>query len=167
MACGAWPHAAASCAAYGATICARRRAYIARGRRPLVGHQRTRSRGKQQLFAQPCAKTQQLSAVFRAASALNSAHPSLVSDTTVGEPRRIRIAPPGEAYLCDPQWFRDTASRGPTIIVAPESQFWTCPTDHDSIVYPRMSASDESSTTMHRLLHASGSHPIPPPDDPK
>ncbi|KZV15812.1 hypothetical protein F511_21635 [Dorcoceras hygrometricum] len=36
-----------------------------------------------------------------------------------------------------------------------------------SIRYPRMSASGESSTTMHRLLHASGSHPIPPPDDPK
>ncbi|KZV18358.1 hypothetical protein F511_26338 [Dorcoceras hygrometricum] len=35
-----------------------------------------------------------------------------------------------------------------------------------SIGYPRMSASVESSTTMHRLLHASGSHPIPPPDDP-
>ncbi|KZV35214.1 hypothetical protein F511_43605 [Dorcoceras hygrometricum] len=35
-----------------------------------------------------------------------------------------------------------------------------------SIGYPRMSASGESSTTMHRLLHASGSHPIPPPDDP-
>ncbi|KZV26451.1 hypothetical protein F511_36418 [Dorcoceras hygrometricum] len=35
------------------------------------------------------------------------------------------------------------------------------------IGYPRMSASGESSTTMHRLLHASGSHPIPPPDDPK
>ncbi|KZV17643.1 hypothetical protein F511_23212 [Dorcoceras hygrometricum] len=35
-----------------------------------------------------------------------------------------------------------------------------------SIGYPRMTASDESSTTMHRLLHASGSHPIPPPDDP-
>ncbi|KZV23909.1 hypothetical protein F511_19312 [Dorcoceras hygrometricum] len=35
-----------------------------------------------------------------------------------------------------------------------------------SIGYPRMSASDESSTMMHRLLHASGSHPIPPPDDP-
>ncbi|KZV36787.1 hypothetical protein F511_12283 [Dorcoceras hygrometricum] len=84
---------------------------------------------------------------------------------------------------------RDTASRGPTTIVAPESQFQTCPTDHgkhiylkhsstlardlytiipsDSIGYPRMSASGESSTTMHRLLHASGSHPIPPPDDPK
>ncbi|KZV36806.1 hypothetical protein F511_27082 [Dorcoceras hygrometricum] len=70
-------------------------------------------------------------------------------------------------YLCDPQWFRDTASRGPTTIVAPESQFRTCPTDHDSIGYPCMSASGESSTTMHRLLHASGSHPIPPPDDPK
>ncbi|KZV30173.1 hypothetical protein F511_20803 [Dorcoceras hygrometricum] len=36
-----------------------------------------------------------------------------------------------------------------------------------SIGYPCMSASGESSTTMHRLLHASGSHPIPPPDDPK
>ncbi|KZV24550.1 chromosome condensation complex protein [Dorcoceras hygrometricum] len=35
-----------------------------------------------------------------------------------------------------------------------------------SIGYPRMSASGESSTTMHRLLHASGSHPIPPPYDP-
>ncbi|KZV25893.1 hypothetical protein F511_30732 [Dorcoceras hygrometricum] len=29
-------------------------------------------------------------------------------------------------YLCDPQWFRDTASRGPATIVAPESQFRTC-----------------------------------------
>ncbi|KZV25662.1 hypothetical protein F511_17805 [Dorcoceras hygrometricum] len=70
-------------------------------------------------------------------------------------------------YLCDPQWFRDTASRGPTTIVAPESQFRTCPSDHDNIGYPRMSASGESSTTMHRLLHASGSHPIPSPNDPK
>ncbi|KZV39117.1 hypothetical protein F511_19212 [Dorcoceras hygrometricum] len=70
-------------------------------------------------------------------------------------------------YLCDPQWFRDTASLGPTTIVAPESQFRTCPSDHDSIGYPRMSASGESSTTMHRLLHASGSHPIPAPNDPK
>ncbi|KZV47934.1 mediator of RNA polymerase II transcription subunit 14 [Dorcoceras hygrometricum] len=112
-----------------------------------------------------------------------------------------------EKYLCDPQWFRDTASRGPTTIVAPESQFRTCPSDHDgpfnpyipirsttigksrvakdliamhtswrsnsdiasvtSIGYPRMSASGESSTMMHRLLHASGSHPIPTPYDPK
>ncbi|KZV20530.1 hypothetical protein F511_30623 [Dorcoceras hygrometricum] len=69
-------------------------------------------------------------------------------------------------YLCDLQWLRDTASRGPTTIVAPESQFRTCPSDHDSIGYARMSASGESSTTMHRLLHASGSHPIPPPNDP-
>ncbi|KZV52851.1 acyl-CoA dehydrogenase-related protein [Dorcoceras hygrometricum] len=36
-----------------------------------------------------------------------------------------------------------------------------------SIRYPRMRASGESSTTKHRLLHASGSHPIPPPNDPK
>ncbi|KZV24073.1 hypothetical protein F511_26939 [Dorcoceras hygrometricum] len=70
-------------------------------------------------------------------------------------------------YLCDPQWFRDTTSLGPTTIAAPESQFRTCPSDHYSIGYPHMSASGESSTTMHRLLHASGSHPIPPPNDPK
>ncbi|KZV15641.1 hypothetical protein F511_33678 [Dorcoceras hygrometricum] len=36
-----------------------------------------------------------------------------------------------------------------------------------SIGYPRMRASGESSTTKYRLLHASGSHPIPPPNDPK
>ncbi|KZV41546.1 hypothetical protein F511_06584 [Dorcoceras hygrometricum] len=36
----------------------------------------------------------------------------------------------------------------------------------DSIGYPRMSASGESLTTMHRLLHALGSHPIPTPGDP-
>ncbi|KZV36978.1 hypothetical protein F511_15408 [Dorcoceras hygrometricum] len=69
-------------------------------------------------------------------------------------------------YLCDPQWFRDTASRGPTTIAAPKSQFRTCPSDHDSIGYPCTKASGESSTTKHRLLHASGPHPIPPPDDP-
>ncbi|KZV54127.1 carboxyl-terminal-processing peptidase 1, chloroplastic [Dorcoceras hygrometricum] len=36
-----------------------------------------------------------------------------------------------------------------------------------SIGYPRMRASGESSTTKLRLLHASGPHPIPPPNDPK
>ncbi|KZV46093.1 hypothetical protein F511_24717 [Dorcoceras hygrometricum] len=61
---------------------------------------------------------------------------------------------------------RDTASRGPTTIVTPKSQFRTCPSDHDSIGYPCMRASGESSTTKHRLLHASGPHPIPPPNDP-
>ncbi|KZV43777.1 hypothetical protein F511_42727 [Dorcoceras hygrometricum] len=37
----------------------------------------------------------------------------------------------------------------------------------DSIGYPRIKASGESSTTKHRLLHASEPHPIPPPNDPK
>ncbi|KZV31436.1 hypothetical protein F511_39794 [Dorcoceras hygrometricum] len=132
-------------------------------------------------------------------------------------------------YLCDPQWFRDTASRGLTTIVTPKSQFRTNPSDHgpfntnipirsttigksrvardlitmhtswrsnsdiacvtrkthlpkthqvlwpeichtiissDCIGYPRTMASGESSTTKHRLLHASGPYPIPPPDDP-
>ncbi|KZV14752.1 hypothetical protein F511_40905 [Dorcoceras hygrometricum] len=36
-----------------------------------------------------------------------------------------------------------------------------------SIGYPHMRASSESSTTKHRILHASGPHPIPPPNDPK
>ncbi|KZV22939.1 carboxyl-terminal-processing peptidase 1, chloroplastic [Dorcoceras hygrometricum] len=36
-----------------------------------------------------------------------------------------------------------------------------------AIGYPRTKASGESSTTKHRLLHASGPHPIPPPNDPK
>ncbi|KZV16701.1 hypothetical protein F511_28489 [Dorcoceras hygrometricum] len=35
-----------------------------------------------------------------------------------------------------------------------------------SIGYPRTRASGESSTMKHRLLHASGPHPIPPPNDP-
>ncbi|KZV40274.1 hypothetical protein F511_17682 [Dorcoceras hygrometricum] len=61
---------------------------------------------------------------------------------------------------------RDTASRGPTTIVTPKSQFRADPSDHDSIGYPRMTASGESSTMKHRLLHASGPHPIPPPNDP-
>ncbi|KZV42317.1 coiled-coil domain-containing protein 132 [Dorcoceras hygrometricum] len=82
-------------------------------------------------------------------------------------PPRSRCDESRIQYLCDPQWFKDTASRGPTTIVAPESQFRTCPTDHDSIGYPRMSANGESSTTMHRLLHESGSHPIKTPYDPK
>ncbi|KZV22458.1 putative leucine-rich repeat receptor-like protein kinase [Dorcoceras hygrometricum] len=37
----------------------------------------------------------------------------------------------------------------------------------NNIGYPRMRASGESSTMKHRLLHASGPHPIPPPNDPK
>ncbi|KZV41631.1 hypothetical protein F511_23128 [Dorcoceras hygrometricum] len=37
----------------------------------------------------------------------------------------------------------------------------------DSIGYPRMKASGESSTTKHRLLHSWGPYPIPPPNDPK
>ncbi|KZV24061.1 hypothetical protein F511_41674 [Dorcoceras hygrometricum] len=90
---------------------------------------------------------------------------NLGSDTTFG----VATADPDHASRRGSgrtKTIPDTASRGPTTIVAPESQFRTCPSDHDSIGYPRMSASGESSTTMHRLLHASRSHPIPLPDDP-
>ncbi|KZV50073.1 hypothetical protein F511_30000 [Dorcoceras hygrometricum] len=51
------------------------------------------------------------------------------------------------------------------VLVIPVGARHKC--QQDSIGYPRMSASGESLTTMHRLLHASGSHPIPPPYDPK
>ncbi|KZV23135.1 hypothetical protein F511_28448 [Dorcoceras hygrometricum] len=47
------------------------------------------------------------------------------------------------------------------------ARYCRSPSHPDSIGYPRMSASGESSTTMHRLLHASRSHPIPTPYDPK
>ncbi|KZV52923.1 hypothetical protein F511_19079 [Dorcoceras hygrometricum] len=111
-------------------------------------------------------------------------------------------------YFCDPQWFRDIASHGPTTCVTPKPHFQTSPSDQGkapnniaslssrsttigksrvardpitmhtsrrsnsdiacvtSIGYPRTKASDESSTTKYRLLHASGPHPIPPPNDP-
>ncbi|KZV30654.1 methionine S-methyltransferase [Dorcoceras hygrometricum] len=36
----------------------------------------------------------------------------------------------------------------------------------DSIGYPCTRTNGESSTTKHRLLHASGPYPIPPPDNP-
>ncbi|KZV19145.1 hypothetical protein F511_39538 [Dorcoceras hygrometricum] len=101
-------------------------------------------------------------AALRARKSHSSKSSSLAQHMSSVSVRESRIQ-----YLCDPQWFMDTASRGPTTIAAPESQFRTCPSDHDSIGYPRMSASGESSTTMHRLLHASGSHSIPPPNDPK
>ncbi|KZV46978.1 hypothetical protein F511_15775 [Dorcoceras hygrometricum] len=39
--------------------------------------------------------------------------------------------------------------------------------DRQSIGYPRMKASGESSTTKHRILHASGPNPISPSNDPK
>ncbi|KZV39648.1 hypothetical protein F511_32656 [Dorcoceras hygrometricum] len=39
-------------------------------------------------------------------------------------------------------------------------------TKPNRIGYPCTRASGESSTTKHRLLHASGPHPILPPDDP-
>ncbi|KZV34176.1 ABC transporter B family member 13-like [Dorcoceras hygrometricum] len=103
-------------------------------------------------------------------------------------------------YLCDPQWFMDTASRitdsackNQLVVVSvqycPFNPYipirsttigksrvakdpiamhtsWRSNSDIASVTsigYPRMYASGESSTTMHRLLHASGSHPIPPP----
>ncbi|KZV18657.1 hypothetical protein F511_30978 [Dorcoceras hygrometricum] len=182
-----------------------------------------------------------------------------VSNGGGGRRRKEGATAVGEGYLCDPQWFKDTASRGPTTIVTPKSQFRTeyrimvkrlatsphdplgitdsacknqsvmvsvqygpfntyipirsttigksrvvkdpitmhtsrrsnsdiacvtrqthLPKTHlvlwpeiyhtiissDSIGYPRAKASGESSTTKHRLLHASGPHPIPPPNDP-
>ncbi|KZV56782.1 hypothetical protein F511_19441 [Dorcoceras hygrometricum] len=33
-------------------------------------------------------------------------------------------------YLCDPQWFRDTASRGHTTVATPKTHFRTDPSDH-------------------------------------
>ncbi|KZV07071.1 hypothetical protein F511_45440 [Dorcoceras hygrometricum] len=72
----------------------------------------------------------------------------------------------------DPLGITDSACKNQSVVVnVPYGPFNPYipirSTTIDSIGYPRMSASGESSTTMHRLLHASGSHPIPTPYDPK
>ncbi|KZV55363.1 hypothetical protein F511_40999 [Dorcoceras hygrometricum] len=140
IACGAWPHAAAPSAASSSAI---------------VRHRMAHRRDQR---ATPCARA---AGQRRPSHGKRTNPPPMLNTLSSVSVRESQIQ-----YLCDPQWFRDTAIRGPTTIVAPESQFRTCPSDHESIGYPRMSASGESSTTMHRLLHASGSHPIPPPNDP-
>ncbi|KZV53618.1 hypothetical protein F511_26282 [Dorcoceras hygrometricum] len=61
-------------------------------------------------------------------------------------------------YLCDPQWFRDTASRGPTTIVAPESQFRTCPSDHGACLRP-VSRGNRHFTVGGGRLRQSGPRP--------
>ncbi|KZV48253.1 SPX and EXS domain-containing protein 1-like [Dorcoceras hygrometricum] len=72
----------------------------------------------------------------------------------------------------DPLGITDSACKNQSVVVSvlygPFNPYIPIrSTTIDSIGYPRMSASGESSTTMHRLLHASGSHPIPTPGDPK
>ncbi|KZV57369.1 hypothetical protein F511_34942 [Dorcoceras hygrometricum] len=72
----------------------------------------------------------------------------------------------------DPLGITDSACKNQSVVVSVQyGSFNTYipirSTTIDSIGYPRMKASGESSTTKHRLLHASGPHPIPPPNDPK
>ncbi|KZV24158.1 kinesin-1-like [Dorcoceras hygrometricum] len=84
---------------------------------------------------------------------------------TVGGGRLRQSGPRPEARL-----LRQPALEGLTRSAwtdSPRQVGWNKFRRERRIGYPRMSASGESSTTMHRLLHASGSHPIPPPDDPK
>ncbi|KZV39499.1 hypothetical protein F511_28163 [Dorcoceras hygrometricum] len=93
-------------------------------------------------------------------------HPPNLPPTILNTLSSISVSELGSQYLCDPQWFRYTASRGFTTLVTPKTHFRTYPSEHDSIVYQRTRARGESSTMKHRLLHESGPHPIPPPDDP-
>ncbi|KZV46233.1 hypothetical protein F511_08676 [Dorcoceras hygrometricum] len=65
-------------------------------------------------------------------------------------------------YLCDPQWFRDTASRGPTTCVTPKPHFRTSPSDHDlGLIHStngnHLESSNEGSSIDHQVtihLHA-------------
>ncbi|KZV51127.1 11-beta-hydroxysteroid dehydrogenase 1B-like [Dorcoceras hygrometricum] len=87
------------------------------------------------------------------------------------EKSRILVIPVGARHKCQ-QGITDSACNNQLVVVSvqygPFNPYIPIrSTIIDSIGYPRMSASGESSTTMHQLLHASGSHPIPPPDDPK
>ncbi|KZV57986.1 hypothetical protein F511_12475 [Dorcoceras hygrometricum] len=70
----------------------------------------------------------------------------------------------------DPLGITDSAYKNQSVMVSAQyGRFNTYipirSTTIDSIGYPRTKASGESST-KHRLLHALGPHPIPPPDDP-
>ncbi|KZV38360.1 hypothetical protein F511_16027 [Dorcoceras hygrometricum] len=72
----------------------------------------------------------------------------------------------------DPLGITDSACKNQLVVVSVQyGPFYTYipirSTTTDNIGYPRVRASGESSTTNHRLLHASGPHPIPPPSDPK
>ncbi|KZV57385.1 coiled-coil domain-containing protein 94 [Dorcoceras hygrometricum] len=172
----------------------------------------------------------------------NGSHTSILPPTILNNLSLISVRELRNQYLCDPKWFRDTASRGLTTFVTPKPHFRTNQSDHgkasttsphdplgitdsawknqsvmvsiqydpfksnipirsttigitdsawknqsvmvsiqydpfksnipirsttiDSIGYPHTRASGKSSTTKHRLLHASGPHPTPPPDDP-
>ncbi|KZV50664.1 hypothetical protein F511_29717 [Dorcoceras hygrometricum] len=61
----------------------------------------------------------------RLAGTIFRRHVAAAAATAAAYERREGAATLMIRYLCDPQWFRDTASRGPTTIVAPESQFRT------------------------------------------
>ncbi|KZV35762.1 hypothetical protein F511_41328 [Dorcoceras hygrometricum] len=72
----------------------------------------------------------------------------------------------------DPLGITDSACKNQLVVVSVQyGPFNTYipirSTTIDSIGYPRIKASGESSTTKHRLIHASGPHPIPPPNDSK
>ncbi|KZV43759.1 kelch-like protein 8 [Dorcoceras hygrometricum] len=71
----------------------------------------------------------------------------------------------------DPLGITDSACKNQLVVSVQYGPFNTYipirSTTIDSIGYPCIKASGESSTTKHRLLTASGPHPIPPPNDPK
>ncbi|KZV19966.1 hypothetical protein F511_30568 [Dorcoceras hygrometricum] len=71
----------------------------------------------------------------------------------------------------DPLGINDSACKNQSVMVSVQyGPFNTYipirSTTIDSIGYPRTRANSESSTTKHRILHALGPHPIPPPKDP-
>ncbi|KZV22894.1 hypothetical protein F511_38936 [Dorcoceras hygrometricum] len=101
---------------------------------------------------------------------------NVARDILVGEQWRIRIPFPGGAAEYGPFNpyipIRSMTIGKSRVAIDPIAMHTSWRSNSDiasvtSIGYPRMRASGESSTTKHRLLHASGPHPIPPPNDPK
>ncbi|KZV51663.1 xylulose kinase-like [Dorcoceras hygrometricum] len=93
----------------------------------------------------------------------------LIKSTTIGI---SRVARDPIAMHTSCRSYSDIASvTGQTHLPKTHSVLWPeiyhTIISSDSIGYPRVKASGESSTTKHRPLHASGPHPIPPPNDPK
>ncbi|KZV32090.1 hypothetical protein F511_25214 [Dorcoceras hygrometricum] len=61
---------------------------------------------------------------------LEGSRTSILPPTILNKLSLISVRELRNQYLCDPQWFRDTASRGLTTFVTPKPHFRTNPSDH-------------------------------------
>ncbi|KZV16689.1 hypothetical protein F511_20610 [Dorcoceras hygrometricum] len=185
IACGAWPHAAAPSAALPRSTV--RQPWRTSGRPPrnilrvAVGHGRPAcsnraasarpKAGQRVMFS--CGNHESSTCVTLNGSGIQLAvgpEPLLLRNHNFGLAHRIMVKRLATSRH-DPLGITDSACKNQLVMVSIQyGPFNTYipirSTTIDNIGYPRMRASGESSKTKHQLLHASGPHPIPPPNDP-